>query len=133
MSGVNDPIADLLTRIRNGSVAKHEQVVVPASKLKLEVAKILREEGYISKCELVDEGWQGKIRIGLRYGAKREPVISGLKRVSKPGLRVYVGHDEIPRVRGGLGVTILSTPQGVMGDKEARRRRLGGEILCQVW
>jgi len=133
MSGVTDPISDLLTRIRNAAAANHDQLVVPASKLKMEVAKILRDEGYIGKCELVDEGWQGQIRIALRYGPKREPVITGVQRVSKPGLRVYVGHDEIPRVRGGMGLCILSTPQGVMSDKEARRRHLGGEVLCRVW
>lgn len=130
---VTDPIADMLTRIRNANLAHHEHVLVPASKLKLEVAKVLKAQGFIQKYDLVDDKRQGQLRIHLRYQEDREPVISGLRRVSKPGLRVYVDADHIPRVMGGLGVAVLSTSRGVFTDREARRRRVGGEVLCYVW
>lgn len=130
---VTDPIADMLTRIRNGMLARHEHVRVPASKLKLEIAKVLKGQGYIQKYDLVDDKRQGQIRIHLRYGEDGEPVITGLRRVSKPGLRVYVDAKRVPRVMGGLGVAVLSTSTGVLTDREARRRRVGGEVLCYVW
>jgi len=130
---VNDPIADMLTRIRNALMAGHEQVTMPASKMKLAIAKILKEEGFIEDFELLSDGVKKSLRLKLKYLGKREPAITGLKRVSKPGLRVYVGAGEIPRVYGGLGIAILSTSQGVMTGKEAWRRRLGGELLCYVW
>lgn len=130
---VTDPIADMLTRVRNANLARHDHVLVPASKLKLEVAKVLKAQGYIQKYDLVDDKRQGRLRIHLRYGDDREPVISGLRRISKPGLRVYVDADHIPRVMGGLGVAVLSTSRGVLTDRDARRRRVGGEVLCYVW
>jgi small subunit ribosomal protein S8 len=130
---VTDPIADMLTRIRNGTLARHEHVLVPASKLKLEIAKVLKAQGYIQKYDLVDDKRHGQIRIHLRYGAAGEPVITGLRRVSKPGLRVYVDSKRLPRVMGGLGVAVLSTSSGVLTDREARRRRVGGEVVCYVW
>jgi len=130
---VTDPIADLLTRIRNALVAGHEVVQVPASKMKIAIADVLKNEGFISDFEVVPEGVKRSIRIGLAYGGKKEPIISGLRRVSKPGLRVYVQKREIPRVYGGLGIAILSTPQGIMTGQEAWRRKVGGEVLCYVW
>ncbi len=130
---VTDPIADMLTRIRNANLARHEHVIIPASKLKLEIAKVLKTQGYVQKYDLVDDKRQGLIRIHLRYGQSGQPVISGLRRVSRPGLRVYVDAGLIPRVLGGLGVAVLSTSQGVLTDREARRRRVGGEVLCHVW
>jgi small subunit ribosomal protein S8 len=129
---VTDPIADLLTRIRNAMVARHQSVQVPASKMKIAIAKVLREEGFIKGFEVVPEGIKRAVRIDLAYSGK-EPSISGLRRVSKPGLRVYVQKREIPRVYGGLGIAILTTPQGVMTGQEAWRRRVGGEVLCYVW
>ena len=128
-----DPLADLLVRIRNGLHANMDQVSVPASRIKLEVAKLLKSEGYLHKYDVVDDKKQGTIRITLRYGPKREPVIRGLKRISRPGLRVYVGADEIPRVMGGMGVVLLSTSQGILTGREAQRRRIGGEVICAVW
>jgi len=128
-----DQIADMLTRIRNANLAAHEHVLVPASKMKLEIAKILKAQGYIQKYDLVDDKRHGQIRLHLRYTPERKPVITGLKRVSRPGVRTYVGAEEIPRVLGGLGIAILSTSRGVLGDREARRRRVGGEVLCYVW
>ena len=122
----------MLTRIRNALVARHDHTDVPMSKLKVALAEVLKKEGYIKDFETSDEDY-GKIRVHLAYHGKREPVITGLNRVSKPGLRVYTGGGEIPRVYGGLGVAILSTPQGVMTGKEARKRGVGGEILCYVW
>lgn len=134
MRTTSDPIADMLTRIRNANIAKHDTVDVPASKMKLAIAKILLDEGYIVKYDLVEEGNFQTIRIALKYGAdKNEKIITGLKRISKPGLRVYAGKDELPRVLGGLGVAILSTNQGVITDKEARKLKVGGEVLAFVW
>ena len=130
----NDPIADMLTRIRNANTAKHDTVDVPASKIKLAIADILLEEGYIAKYDIVEDGNFKTIRITLKYGAdKNEKVISGLKRISKPGLRVYASSEELPRVLGGLGTAIISTNQGVITDKEARKLQIGGEVLCFVW
>ena len=130
---ITDPIADMLARIRNALVARHDYTDVPASKLKMAVAAVLKQEGYIKGFEPVAEGINAKVRVHLAYGAKREPMITGLDRVSKPGLRVYAGSGEIPRVHGGLGIAILSTPQGVMTGKDARKRGLGGEVLAYVW
>jgi small subunit ribosomal protein S8 len=130
---VTDPIADMLTRIRNANLARQEHVLIPASKLKLEMAKVLKAQGYVQKYDLVDDKRQGQIRVHLRYTPEREPVIAGLRRISKPGLRVYVDADHVPRVMGGLGIAVLSTSQGVLTDKEARRRHVGGEVLCYVW
>ena len=128
---VTDPIADMLTRIRNAAQARHANVKVPVSKLKREIAKILHEEGYIRGFQLVGKGRD--VRIRLKYDDHREPIIKGIKRVSKPGRRVYSGTEELPRVLGGLGVAIVSTSQGVMTAKEARKRGIGGEVLGQVW
>ncbi len=131
---MSDPIADMLTRIRNANTAKHDTVDVPSSKMKLSIAKILLEEGYIEKYELVDDGNFKNIHITLKYNAgKSERVLTGIKRISKPGLRVYAGKDELPRVLGGLGVAIISTNQGVITDKEARKLNVGGEVLAFVW
>ena len=130
---ITDPIADLLTRIRNASCAKHPSVDVPASNLKKAIAKILLDEGYIKSYEVVEDGTQGVIRIQLKYLAGKEKVISGLRRVSKPGLRVYAGADELPRVLKGLGIAIISTSKGVMTDKAARANHVGGEVLAFVW
>ena len=131
---MNDPIADMLTRIRNANTAKHDTVDVPVSKIKLAIADILVKEGYVAKYEVVENGNFKNIRITLKYGAnKNEKIISGIKRVSKPGLRHYVGSDALPRVLGGLGVAILSTNQGVITDKEARKLNVGGEVLCFIW
>ena len=131
---MSDPIADMLTRIRNANTAKHDTVDVPASKMKIAIAEILFNEGYIAKYEIVDEGSWSTIRITLKYGVdKNEKVISGLKRISKPGLRVYAASNELPKVLGGLGTAIISTNQGVLTDKEARRLGVGGEVLCFVW
>jgi small subunit ribosomal protein S8 len=130
---VTDPIADMLTRIRNANLARHEHVTIPGSKLKLEIAKVLKAQGYVQKYDLVDDKRQGQIRIHLRYGPGGDPIITGLRRVSRPGLRVYVDSKEIPRVLGGLGVAVLSTSHGVLTDREARRRHVGGEVLCYVW
>ena len=130
----NDPIADMLTRIRNANTAKHDTVDVPSSKMKLAIAQILLDEGYIKKFDLVDEGSFKNIHITLKYGAdKNDKIITGIKRISKPGLRVYAGKDELPRVLGGLGVAIISTNQGVITDKEARKLNVGGEVLAFVW
>ena len=131
---MSDPIADMLTRIRNANTAKHDTVDVPASKMKLAIANILLDEGYIEKYDVIEDGVFKTIHITLKYGAdKNEKVISGLKRISKPGLRIYVGKDELPRVLGGLGIAILSTNQGVITDKEARKLQVGGEVLAFVW
>ena len=132
--GMSDPIADMLTRIRNANTAKHDTVDIPASKMKVAIADILVNEGYISKYELVDNGNFKDIRVTLKYGKdKNDKVISGLKRISKPGLRVYAGAEELPRVLGGLGIAIISTNKGVMTDKEARKLNVGGEVLAFVW
>ena len=130
---ITDPVADMLTRIRNANTAKHEKVDVPASNLKKSIAQILLDEGYIKAYEIVDDGTQGIIRITLKYLAGKEKVISGLRRVSKPGLRVYAGADELPKVLKGLGVAIISTSKGVMTDKKARAAHVGGEVLAFVW
>ena len=130
---ITDPVADMLTRIRNANTAKHESVDVPASNLKKAIAQILLDEGYIKSFEIVDDGTQGIIRIQLKYLAGKEKVISGLRRVSKPGLRVYAGADELPRVLKGLGIAIISTAKGVMTDKKARANHVGGEVLAFVW
>ena len=130
---ITDPVADMLTRIRNANTAKHESVDVPASNLKKAIAKILLDEGYIKSYEVVEDGTQGVIRIQLKYLAGKEKVISGLRRVSKPGLRVYAGADELPRVLKGLGIAIISTSKGVMTDKKARANHVGGEVLAVVW
>ena len=130
---ITDPVADMLTRIRNANSAKHETVDVPASNLKKAIAQILLDEGYIKSFELVDNGNQGVIHITLKYLAKKAPVLSGLKRVSKPGLRIYAGADELPKVLKGLGIAIVSTSKGVMTDKKARELHIGGEVLAFVW
>ena len=130
---ITDPVADMLTRIRNANTAKHESVDVPASNLKKAIAKILLDEGYLKSYEVVEDGTQGVIRIQLKYLAGKEKVISGLRRVSKPGLRVYAGADELPRVLKGLGIAIISTSKGVMTDKAARANHVGGEVLAFVW
>ena len=130
---ISDPVADMLTRIRNANTAKHESVDVPASNLKKAIAQILLDEGYIKSFEVVEDGTQGIIRIQLKYLAGKEKVISGLRRVSKPGLRVYAGADELPRVLKGLGIAIISTSKGVMTDKKARANHVGGEVLAFVW
>ena len=131
---MSDPIADMRTRIRNANTAKHDTVDVPSSKMKLAIADILLEEGYIKKYDLIDEGNFKTIRITLKYGADRnDKIISGLKRISKPGLRIYAGKDELPRVLGGLGIAIISTNQGVVTDKKARELQVGGEVLAYIW
>ena len=130
---ITDPIADMLTRIRNANSAKHETVDVPVSNMKKAIADILLEEGYIKNYEIIDDGKQGMIHITLKYGANKEKVISGLQRVSKPGLRVYSGAAELPRVLKGLGIAIVSTSKGIMTDKKARAEKIGGEVLAFVW
>ena len=130
---ITDPIADMLTRIRNANNAKHDTVDVPASNMKKSIAQILLDEGYIKNFQLIDDGTQGVIRIALKYNAGKEKVISGLKRVSKPGLRVYAGADELLKVLRGLGIAIVSTSKGVMTDKKAREAHVGGEVLAFVW
>ncbi len=130
---MTDVIADMLTRVRNALIAKHETVEVPASNVKKEMARILLEEGFISGYDVVEEGVQGKIVITLKYGPHGEKVISGLKRVSKPGLRIYSNCEELPKVLGGLGIAIISTSKGIMTDKQARKVGLGGEVLAYVW
>jgi small subunit ribosomal protein S8 len=130
---MTDPIADMLTRIRNGSKAKLEKVDIPSSKLKLEIAKILKDEGYIKNLKMVKDRRQGVIRVYLKYTDDEAPVIQGIKRVSKPGCRVYAGNDAIPKVLAGLGVAILSTPKGIQTGKQATKDNVGGEVLCHVW
>jgi small subunit ribosomal protein S8 len=130
---MSDPIADMLTRIRNANVVRHETVEMPASKAKKEIAEILKREGFIRDAEYIEDSKQGIIRIFLKYGSNNERVISGLKRISKPGLRVYTKSTEVPRVLGGLGIAIISTSKGVMTDKEARQSKAGGEVICYVW
>ena len=130
---ITDPVADMLTRIRNANSAKHETVDVPASNLKKAIAQILLDEGYIKSFQVVEDGTQGVIRIALKYLPGKEKVITGLRRVSKPGLRVYAGADELPRVLEGLGIAIISTSKGVMTDKKARANHVGGEVLAFVW
>ena len=130
---ITDPIADMLTRIRNANSAKHETVDVPASNMKKSIAQILLDEGYIKSFQLIDDGTQGVIRITLKYNAGKEKVITDLRRVSKPGLRIYAGADELPKVLRGLGIAIISTSKGVMTDKKARAAHVGGEVLAFVW
>lgn len=130
---ITDPIADMLTRIRNANSARHETVDVPASNMKKSIAQILLDEGYIKSFQLIDDGTQGVIRITLKYNAGKERVITNLRRVSKPGLRVYAGADDLPKVLRGLGIAIVSTSKGVMTDKEARKAHIGGEVLAFVW
>ena len=130
---INDPIADMLTRIRNGLIARHDSVTIPASNMKKGIAKILLDEGYIKAYDVVDDGLQGQIKVTLKYAQGKESVIKGLKRISKPGLRVYARNDEIPKVLGGLGIAIISTSKGVMTDREARKAGVGGEVLAYIW
>lgn len=133
MPVVTDSIADLLTRIRNANSARHGHVEIPASKLKLAIVRILKEEGFIGDWHLSETPPQGVLRVSLKYGPQKEHMLSGIRRVSRPGLRIYAKRAEIPRVRGGLGVAILSTSKGIMTDRQARRHGLGGEVLCYVW
>jgi small subunit ribosomal protein S8 len=130
---MTDPIADMLTRIRNGSKAKLEKVDIPSSKLKLEIAKILKDEGYIKNLKMVKDRRQGVIRVYLKYTDEEVPVIQGIKRISRPGCRMYAGNDAIPKVLAGLGVAILSTPKGIQTGKQAKKDNVGGEVLCHVW
>ena len=130
---MTDPIADMLTRIRNASMVYHDSVDVPASNLKKELARILKQEGYIRDYRVINDGKQGIVRLYLKYGANKQRVISGLKRISKPGRRVYARRDQVPRVLGGLGIAVLSTSKGLMTDKEARKQGVGGEVVCYVW
>jgi len=133
MAVVTDTIADMLTRIRNANSMRYTEVKVPASKLKLELARILKEEGFIKDYKVLEETAQGMIQITLKYGEKKERVITGLKRISKPGLRVYAKAEEVPKVLNGLGIAIISTSKGIMTDKEARKQGLGGEVLAYIW
>jgi small subunit ribosomal protein S8 len=131
---ISDPIADMLTRIRNANTAKHDTVDIPVSKMKISIADILVDEGYVEKYEIVEDGNFKSIRVTLKYsGTKKDQIISGIKKISKPGLRVYAGKDDVPRVLGGLGIAILSTNKGVITDKEARKLGVGGEVLAYVW
>ncbi len=130
---VNDPVGDMLTRLRNASRARHDKVVLPASKLKFEIAKVLKLEGFVADVVAHDKQPQGELTVVLKYGADREPAITGIKRVSKPGLRRYVDVRAVPRVLGGMGVAILSTSRGVMSDAEARKQKVGGELICTVY
>lgn len=130
---MTDPIADFLTRVRNANMVMHDKVEIPASKTKLALAEILKKEGFVKDYEQIEDGKQGIIRIYLKYGTNQEKVITGLKRISKPGLRVYCKKDEVPRVLGGIGVAIISTSRGIMTDKDARKSGLGGEVICYVW
>ncbi|MEH7223763.1 MULTISPECIES: 30S ribosomal protein S8 [Bacillus] len=130
---MTDPIADMLTRIRNANMVRHEKLEIPASNIKREIAEILKREGFVRDVEFIEDDKQGIIRIFLKYGANNERVITGLKRISKPGLRVYAKSNEVPRVLNGLGIAIVSTSQGVLTDKEARQKQAGGEVLAYVW
>lgn len=130
---MTDPIADMLTRIRNANVVKHETVDVPASNMKKELARILLEEGFVRGYDVIEDGKQGIIRIQLKYGQSGERVISGLKRISKPGMRVYASNHEIPKVLNGLGISVISTSKGILTDKQARKENVGGEVICYVW
>ncbi len=133
MSSINDPIADFLTRVRNAQMAKHEEVKIPASKIKARMAEILRDEGYIESVTKVPDRLQGLLVLNLRYDEKGRPVILGMKRESRPGRRVYVSSKELPKVRNGLGTAIISTSRGLMTDRKARREKVGGEYLCSIW
>ena len=130
---ITDPIADMLTRIRNANSSKHESVLIPSSKMKVAIAKILDDEGYINGYEVIDDGKQGMIKVTLKYGANKTKVITGIKRVSKPGLRVYANKEEMPKVLRGLGIAIVSTSKGMMTDKDARKNNVGGEVLAFIW
>ena len=130
---ITDPNADMLTRIRNANSSKHESVLIPFSKMKVAIAKILDDEGYINGYEVIDDGKQGVIKVTLKYGANKTKVITGIKRVSKPGLRVYANKEEMPRVLRGLGIAIVSTSKGIMTDKDARKNNVGGEVLAFIW
>ena len=130
---ITDPIADLLTRIRNANTAKHDTVDIPASKMKKAIVDILLEEGYIKNVQLIDDSKQGIVRVTLKYTQDKQKAITGLKRVSKPGLRIYAGVDELPRVLKGLGIAIISTSKGIMTDKKAREQKIGGEVLAFIW
>ncbi len=130
---MTDPVADFLTRIRNGNMVMHETVEAPSSRIKVSIAEIMKEEGYIKDYEYIQDGKQGIIRVYLKYGPNKEKVITGIKRISKPGLRVYVKKDEIPKVLGGLGTAVISTSKGLMTDKSARKTGLGGEVICYIW
>ena len=130
---MSDPIADMLTRIRNANTVYHERVEMPASKIKRELGRILKEEGFVKDVDVVADDKGGSLRVFLKYGQKKERVISGLRRISKPGLRVYAAKDELPRVLGGLGVAVISTSKGIMTDRQARKEGLGGEVICYVW
>ena len=130
---MTDPIADMLTRLRNANSVYHEKVEIPGSKIKVAIANILKEEGFIKDFDFVQDSKQGLLRVNLKYGPNREKVITGIKRISKPGLRVYAKNDQLPRVLGGLGIAIVSTSKGIMSDKQARKNGLGGEVLAYVW
>ena len=130
---MTDPVADFLTRIRNGNMVMHETVEAPSSRIKVAIAGIMKEEGYIKDFEYIEDAKQGIIRIYLKYGPDKQKVITGIKRISKPGLRVYVKKDEVPRVLGGLGTAVLSTSRGLMTDKKARKEGVGGEVVCYIW
>ena len=130
---MTDPIADMLTRIRNANTVGHETVEIPASKMKKAIAEILKEEGYIADFEVIEDNKQGMIKVTMKYGANKEKVISGIKKISKPGLKVYAKAGEVPKVLGGLGIAIVSTSKGIVSDKEARQLGVGGEVICYVW
>ncbi|UMZ75407.1 30S ribosomal protein S8 [Natranaerofaba carboxydovora] len=130
---MSDPIADFLTQIRNANDVYHEKVEIPASNLKTEIARIMKEEGFISDYKYIEDNKQGKLRVYMKYGPNKEKVVSGLKRISKPGLRVYANKDELPKVLGGIGVAVISSSRGLVTDKEARKEGIGGEVLCYIW
>ena len=130
---MTDPIADMLTRIRNANTVGHETVEIPASKMKKAIAEILKEEGYIADFEVIEDDKQGMIKVTMKYGANKERVISGIKKISKPGLKVYAKANDVPKVLGGLGIAIISTSKGIVSDKEARKLGVGGEVICYVW
>jgi len=130
---ITDPIADMLTRIRNATTARHDFTVMPASKLKVAIAKVIKEEGYIKDFEILRDGPRRNLRVWLKYADQKQPVLTGLQRISKPGRRVYAKSAEMPRVLGGLGVAVVSTPEGIMTAQQARKRKVGGEVLCFIW
>ncbi len=130
---MTDPIADMLTRIRNAGVARFDKVDIPASRMKISLARILKEEGFIKNYKVIKDNRQGLLRVYLKYSEHQRPLIQGLRRVSKPGCRVYRGHSELPKVQGGLGMAVVSTSQGVVTDRQARKLQVGGEILCEIW
>jgi small subunit ribosomal protein S8 len=130
---MTDPLADMLTRIRNAGRAGHDKVDIPASRMKIALARIFKEEGFIKNYKVIKDNRQGILRVYLRYDVEQKPLIQRIERVSRPGLRVYVGHEELPRVQGGLGVAVISTSKGVITDRQARKLKVGGEVLCQIW